>query len=894
MRNWLLTILICGLVTLPAQSQEKQASAAVTWATPQTLSLATSLSEEQLKTTKLTLHSGQKVFPLRYTGRLGPQSDTHRHLPWLKGQARLELQKLTATEIAALLKTPLKVTGLFKGKQTVNEELQLAPILDNLLAYDGELGLSFKGKTPVFKLWAPTATQVKLLRFDPQAGKLLASLPMRYSSQGVWELAGQPAWYGGYYLYEVSVYSPIVGSVVVNRVTDPYSVSLAANSTHSQIISLDDVSLKPPAWDSLLRRQKVQKDAPEDMVIYEMHLRDFSVTDQSVPAKDRGRYGAFSHPESQGMRHLRGLAQSGLSHVHLLPVFDIATVEELPARQAIPKIPTAPPDSSAQQAAIGAVRAQDAFNWGYDPYHYGAPEGSYSSEPQGSRRILEFRQMVSGLAQSGLGTIMDVVYNHTHTWGQQPRSVFDKIVPGYYYRLDSQGQIQQSTCCPDTASEHRMMENLMIQTLVRWARDYKITGFRFDLMGHHTTANLRKVRTALDALTLTKDGIDGKKIYLYGEGWKFGSLDARLPDQTMTQALSAGMGVGTFNDRLRDSARGGNFNHATRSDQGWLSGLYTDPNHSPANTDTPADAAGQQAQLLNYTDNIRLGMAGNLKNFPLPGPDGKTIKGSELKYRGGPGAGYTSDPQENINYVSAHDNYSLWDQIAAKAPYHLQGRKSETATPQERREMQMLGIASVLLGQGVPFLDSGIEILRSKSGDGDSYDSGDYFNALDWTYTNNGWGKGLPAAWRNEKEWDFWRPRLTDPNFMARQPEIQAALSQTQALLQIRRATPLLRLRSEAEILKRVSFLPSEHPGLIAMQINDDGANLDPERKAVLVLLNPAPRLVEFTHPSLQQSWKAFQHKGLTLLQQPTAEFSLKQDTIQLPAHGIVVLQLEG
>ncbi len=890
MRNWLLMLMICSLFGLPALSQEQRPSAAVTWAGPQVLSLATQLSESELTQTNLMLHSGQKAYPLRYAGRIKPESETGKRLPWLRGQAQLELQKFSGPEIAVLLRTVLKVTGTYQGKQTVSEQLQLAPILDQLLAYKGELGLSFKGKVPVFRLWAPTANQVRLLRYDNKAHKQLASLPMRYVSQGVWELSGQPDWYGSYYLYEVTVYSPLVGDRVVNRVTDPYSLSLAANSTHSQIISLDDAALKPAGWDQLLSTHGVQKDAPEDMVIYEMHLRDFSVADQTVPSQDRGRYKAFTHAQSKGMQHLRALAQSGLSHIHLLPVFDIATVEELSAKQVVPEIPKAPADSTVQQAVIGAVRGHDAYNWGYDPYHYGVTEGSYSSEPQGSARVLEFRQMVSSLAQSGLGSIMDVVYNHTHAAGQQPKSVLDKIVPGYYYRLDALGKIQQSTCCPDTATEHVMMEKLMIDTLLRWAKDYKITGFRFDLMGHHTLQNLRNVRTALDSLTLAKDGVDGKKIYLYGEGWKFGSLDARMPNQTMTQALSAGMGVGTFNDRLRDSARGGNFDHATRSDQGWLSGLYLDPNHSPSNTDTPKEPEAQKAQLLNYTDNIRLGMAGNLKNFVLTDAEGKAIKGSELKYRGGPGAGYTLDPQESINYVSAHDNYSLWDQIAAKAPYRTPGRLPETATAQERRDMQMLGVASVLLGQGVPFLDSGIEILRSKSGDGDSYDSGDYFNALDWTYMTNGWGKGLPAAWRNQKEWDFWRERLMDKELQAQQLEIQAALEQTKALLQIRRETPLLRLRSADQILKSVSFWPADS-GLIAMHI-DDNNHLDSSRKALLVLLNPAPEARLLKHALLQQNWIAFQIQGQPVLNQLTNQFRLAGDMLQLPPHAVLVLQI--
>jgi pullulanase len=382
----------------------------------------------------------------------------------------------------------------------------------------------------------------------------------------------------------------------------------------------------------------------------------------------------------------------------------------------------------------------------------------------------------------------------------------------------------------------------------------------------------------------------------------------------MNQVYGAGLGVGMFNDRLRDSARGGNFDHATRSDQGWLSGLYLDPNQSPFNSDTPATAEEQRAQLINYTYNVRLGMAGGLRDYLLTGPDGKPIRGAGLAYRGAPGAGFAADPQESISYVSAHDNYSLWDQIAAKAPYGLDGRQPATATPKQRTEMQMLGIGTVLLGQGVPFLDAGIEILRSKSGDGDSYDSGDWVNALDWSYAHNGWGKGLPAAWRNDKEWDFWKPRLSDPHFTASRGEILAALAQTRRLLRLRQATPLLRLRSEAEIRSRVHFLAAEagqdqNPGLIAMLVEDAPASLDPARKRLLVLLNPAPSRVDFSHTALKDKWKFFHIKGQPLLQTalnvpvgkdavtvPPMAASLAQlgpGSVRIPARGLVVLQVD-
>ncbi len=203
--------------------------------------------------------------------------------------------------------------------------------------------------------------------------------------------------------------------------------------------------------------------------------------------------------------------------------------------------------------------------------------------------------MVKSLNETGLRVVMDVVYNHTNAAGQAEKSVLDRIVPGYYHRLLEDGTLATSTCCANTATEHAMMEKLMVDSIVTWARDYKVDGFRFDLMGHHSKANLLAVRAALDELTLAADGVDGSKIYLYGEGWNFGEVanDARFVQATQTNM--DGTGIGTFNDRLRDAVRGGGpFDGDHRVNQGFASGLYTDPNgveHDDARAAAPAAAA---------------------------------------------------------------------------------------------------------------------------------------------------------------------------------------------------------------------------------------------------------------------------------------------------------------
>lgn len=785
----------------------------------------------------------------------------------LKGPQTLQEDWLEKRiQYAPSLKTAHGTTGI-----------QLAPVLDRYFATHQPLGVHYTtDQRPQLTVWAPTAKAVRVIVKDPQGtspakATQLVTVPLTALANGLWQITGPTQWNRAYYQLETEVYQPQTDRFETYRTTDPYAVSLSTNSHWSQFVNLNDTDLFPTSWSSVQ-----PPSAPEDWVIYELHVRDFSQKDPHVPPAHRGKFTAFQQA-GLGQQHLKTLAQKGLTHVHLLPVFDIAT---LPETGALTPEFTAPQGLSNQpepQAAIGKVRHQDAFNWGYDPLHYGVPEGSYSTQPEGVTRLREFREMVQSLHDIGLGVIMDVVYNHTHASGDAAQSVLDKIVPGYYYRLDPKGQVQHTSCCPDTASEHAMMEHLMVQTLVRWAKAYHVSGFRFDLMGHHTRENLAAVRKALDQLTLAKDGIDGKRIYLYGEGWRFGSLNAIAPAQAMHQVNASGSGIGTFNDRMRDSLRGGNFDHATRSDQGFINGLFLQPNHSPWNTDTPATPEAQKAQLEQYTQLIRLSMAGNLQNYVLSDRTGQA-----WAYRGNPPAGYTQDPQENINYVSAHDNYSLWDQIAAKAPVN---------TPAwVRANMQRLGLSAVLLGQGVPFLHAGSEILRSKSGDGDSYDSGDWFNALDWTYQDNGWGKGLPAAWRNEKEWPFWSPLLIQPQFKPDSALIQQHLSEIQHLLQIRKTSPLFRLRTAEAIQQQVRFLNAEQPeaqrtpGLIAMYI-EDLAQQDPQRNAVLVLLNANPGPVRFEHPVLQNpNWRAF-----TLPQGAQPYPAIAQI---VPGYGLAVLEI--
>ncbi len=481
---------------------------------------------------------------------------------------------------------------------------------------------------------------------------------------GVWTITGDPSWMYQFYLFEVEVYVHATGQVEHNLVTDPYAFSLAMNSTRSQIVDLNDPLLKPAGWELL---EKPALPAPEDISIYEIHVRDFSVNDPLVPDELKGTYKAFTLDGTYGMNHLEALEAAGLTHLHLLPVFDIATINENKAEWQAPDpavLETYPPDSDQQQAAVTLYEELDGFNWGYDPFHYTTPEGSYAPIRTATTRIVEFREMVQALNEMGLRVVMDVVYNHTNASGQAEKSVLDRIVPGYYHRLNDHGQVETSTCCANTASEHNMMEKLMIDSLVIWATQYKIDAFRFDLMGHHMKRNMEEVRATLDALNLGVDGVDGETIYIYGEGWNFGEVADNARGENATQLNLGGTGIGTFSDRLRDAVRGGgpfDGGEDLIRRQGFANGLCYDPN--ALNSGSPQELE----TLLLLSDQIRVGMAGNLAMYQFIDRYGNLVTGAEVDYNGQP-AGYTQDPQEDITYISKHDNQTLFDNNAYKTP----------------------------------------------------------------------------------------------------------------------------------------------------------------------------------------------------------------------------------
>ena len=796
--------------------------------------------------------------------------------------------------------------------------VQTAILLDHLYAEAAtraELGVTFTGGLPSFALWAPTAQAVTLLTWE--TGDPLGSVPevpgpprrtpAVRTGDGRWVVAnhpdspadaassapgggpdpsrpGAPIAAGCQYLWEVRVYVPSTRRVETNVVTDPYSTALTTDSTRSVAVDLADPHLAPEQW-ATTRAPAVRNDSARS--IYELHLRDFSAADGTVPPELRGTYRAFTVAGSAGVRHLAELARAGMNTIHLLPTFDIATIPEHRGSQRHPNIPDgAHPASADQQAAIAEVADHDAYNWGYDPLHWGAPEGSYATEghQDGGARVVEFREMVGALHDLGLQVVLDQVYNHTAACGQDPRSVLDRVVPGYYHRLDAVGRVTSSTCCANTATENALCARLMVDSVVRWARWYRVDGFRFDLMGHHPRAVMERVRAALDELTLEADGVDGRSLYLYGEGWNFGEVAGNALFVQATQGQLDGTGIGAFNDRLRDAVHGGSaFDPDHRVFQGFGTGLLTQPSGLDHRS-----WHEQSADLAHRTDLVRLGLAGNLKDYVMTISDGSVRRGIDLIHNGAPAA-FASHPQENVNYVDAHDNETLYDLLAYKLPQGM--------PVAERVRMNTVCLATVTLAQSPAFWCAGTELLRSKSLDRDSYNSGDWFNTIDFTGQSNGFGRGLPPASRNEGSWGIQGPLLQDDWLRPSPEEIAAARSQALDLLRLRASTPLFSLGSARLIQDKLSFPGAGFgapAGVIVMLIDDTrgGSDVDPELDAVLVVFNASGQTL--TQPLPELAGRDFrlspiQSEGADEVVRRTG-FDRASGTISVPARTVAVL----
>ncbi len=814
----------------------------------------------------------------------------------------LEINEQEAKQLA---KSQLLVVALDEQANLLDAtRVQIPRLLDYLYtrneadADEATLGLTYQGEQVTASVWAPTATQVKI-NIVNSAKTALASHAMSVNADtGIWTYTGSKADLDrNFYRYELTVYHPLTGQIETLTSTDPYSVGLSTNGVYTQFVNLSDDDLKPTDWDN--HPVPTVPDA-EDSIIYESHIRDFSILDQSTSEENRGKYLAFTETNSVPMQHLQALQTAGLTHFHVLPANDIASIEEDPEKrvdvtstvgQLCLRNASAPvcgvednnavildvlksydPSTVEAQALVESMRGFDGFNWGYDPQHFAAPEGSYASNADGVSRIIEMRAMNQALHETGLRVVLDVVYNHAASSGLYDNSVLDKVVPGYYQRLNEySGAIENSTCCENTATEHKMMAKLMNDSLVSFAQHFGYDGFRFDLMGHIPKQAIIAAREAVRAVDADT--------YFYGEGWNFGEVVNNRRFEQASQLNMAGSEIGTFSDRQRDAVRS--------------AALF--------------NAGGS----LGDQDTIRIGLVGNVGSYQFTAASGVYLSTYDYQWNGQP-AGYSTDPADTVNYISKHDNEALWDQLQ----YNLPAQMSSA----DRVRIQNISLSLPLLSQGIPFLHMGSDLIRSKSMDRNTYDAGDWFNRVDFTQLENNWNIGLPLAQDNEGKWSTISGISANANSAITSQDIQLSSSVFKEFLNIRATSKLFRLNNAADISARIKFHNTgneQTQGLIVMSL-DDGIGLtdiDEMNDAIVVLFNgsnteQAFHIAKASGFSLHQNQQnsadtrvqsaSFDNGTFTVPAFTTAVFVKLQGDAQgfglsaLPAYGDATLYLRG
>ncbi len=524
--------------------------------------------------------------------------------------------------------------------------------------YEGDdLGAIWSKEKTNFRVWAPTAAEVFLNLYTAGVGtNLIESKPMTKDVKGTWVFEKTGDLNGTYYTYSVTV------DGTSSEAVDPYAKAVGVNGDRGMIVDLD--SSDPEGFAEDTRPELVNS---TDAIIYELHIRDFSV-DKSSGMKNRGKYLAFTETgtsnaagDKTGIDYLVDL---GVNVVHLNPAFDFASIDE-------------------------TKLINNQFNWGYDPKNYNVPEGSYSTDPQhGEVRIKEYKQMVQSLHEKGIRVVMDVVYNHTSSTD----SNLNRIVPGYYYRMNNDGTYSNgSGCGNETASERAMMRKFIVDSVVYWVTEYHVDGFRFDLMGLHDVETMNAVREALNAIDPT--------IMVYGEGWTGGGTTLPSAQQVLKANMpSVDSKIAAFSDDIRDGIKGSVFDSM---DQGFVTG--------------------------------KAGMEESIKFGIIAGTENSQLDYSLVNYSD---AWWAKEPTQTITYASAHDNNTLWDKINIS---------NAADSIEDKIKMNLLSCAIVLTSQGTPFFLAGEEFLRSKPMDetgttfsGNSYNLPDSVNSLKWnTITDN-------------------------------------------------------------------------------------------------------------------------------------------------------------
>lgn len=542
-------------------------------------------------------------------------------------------------------------------------KVTMRKFLDNFYYSGDDMGVVFSHSNISLRLWAPTARMVELLTYAQWQNEVdqpdhCFALHFDVTSGTHYVQVNRLEFEYKFYLYRLYFDDIDIRGNQYTRITyavDPYAHAIGLNGERGVLLDLNSPELTPSNWHSDKRPSLMAK---EDSIIYEMHLRDFTIAPQSGVSEElRGKFlgasqvGLSYTDTASGERVSTGidsLVELGITHAHILPFFDFSSVDET------------------------KLDEKDNRNWGYDPKNYNAPDGSYSLDPYApSLRIKEARRMIQGFHQNGIRVVMDMVYNH-----MTDTSNLDNIVPGYYFRSDSYGKFTNgSGCGNELATEHPMVGKFIIDSILHWINDYKIDGIRLDLMELMDINTMHKIVDKVHAID--------SSLLVYGEPWKGG--DSPLIHGTY-RGSQRGHNFSIFNDVFRDAIRG--TNHPS-------CGFVNGEQHV-------------SERALHVID----GLKGSIHNL-------------------------TDRAFESINYADAHDNYTLWDHIEkSQSPELAMGSYRQDLADNlldnilVRQNLLALGIIFTALG--IPFIQGGVEILRTKNGDHNSYKSGDEVNAIHW------------------------------------------------------------------------------------------------------------------------------------------------------------------
>lgn len=595
-----------------------------------------------------------------------------------------------------------------------------------------DLGAVYSPKMTRFKVWAPEAESVKLNLYKQGEGdNLIEQHVMKKSANGTYVFEKQGDCNGIYYTYTV------VNHGEEQEAVDPYTKAAGVNGQRGMVINLAKTNPQGFELDGYRNPEHIT-----DAIIYEGSVRDFTM-DESSGVFHNGKFLGLTEAnttnhfgEATALDYISGL---GVTHVQILPAFDFETVDEK--------------NQKAQ------------YNWGYDPDNYNVPEGSYAVSPyDGAVRIQEMKQMVLALHSRGIGVIMDVVFNHTY---RRDDSNLQKIVPGYYYRSDETGYTDGSGCGNEVASDRPMVQKLIVDSLIYWAKEYHIDGFRFDLMGVLDIDTMNVIAERLKEIR--------PDIYLYGEGWNGGPSSLTEEKRAFKASAKKMPGIGMFNDDIRDTIKGS---------------VFYDDHLGFVNGGTHLENA------------LRYGITG-------------AVAHPQVDYDAYGSKPWAKEPGQSINYVSCHDNYTLWDKLSVSCP---------EASEEKKKAMNRLCAAIVFTSQGVPFIQAGEEFLRSKplpekKGFAEnSYNMPDEVNSIKWDNIH----------------------------------EYPDMIAYYKGLMELRKAHPVFRMQSEAEMTQNLCFLSDTPENVVAYLLKGKGADDTPEN--ILVIFNGNDEEILYNLP--EGKWK--------------------------------------